>query len=100
MDEIRKRAIYLEHELVEVEGLKIFGSPYTMYYCGSAFQIKPEKLKIYWDSIPDNLDILITHGPPFGIFDQTAKKVNAGCKALLEKVKQVKPKIHIFGHIH
>jgi Icc-related predicted phosphoesterase len=57
-------------------------------------------LKVYWDNIPENLDILITHGPPFGIFDRTAKKVNAGCKYLLAKIQKVKPKIHIFGHIH
>ena len=87
LDEIKKRAIYLEHEFVEIEGLRIFGSPYTTYYCGSAFQIEHEKLKIYWESIPENLDILITHGPPFGILDFTTKKVHAGCKFLLEKVK-------------
>jgi Icc-related predicted phosphoesterase len=61
------------------------------------FQIDKMKLK---EVFSENLDILITHGPPYGIFDRTAKKVNAGCKYLLDRVQKVKPKIHIFGHIH
>ncbi len=83
-----------------MEGLKIFGSPYTQYHCGSAFQVKRPVSDMLWDQIPEGLDILITHGPPYQILDLTAKKVNAGCPILLEKIKHLKPKIHLFGHIH
>jgi Icc-related predicted phosphoesterase len=51
--------------------------------------------------IPAEVDVLITHGPPKGILDFTEyDKDNVGCPLLLEKVRQVKPKVHVFGHIH
>ena len=57
--------------------------------------------KRYWDQIPYGLDVLITHGPPFGILDQVAPGgEHLGCAELLESVEQKKPKVHLFGHIH
>jgi Icc-related predicted phosphoesterase len=54
-----------------------------------------------WQAIPEDTDILITHGPPNGILDYVAQSVyNAGCEELLERVMQVKPKVSVFGHIH
>ncbi|SFS33448.1 hypothetical protein SAMN05660206_101200 [Sphingobacterium wenxiniae] len=50
--------------------------------------------------IPDDTDILITHGPPFGILDETVYGKRTGGEELLLRVYQVKPKYHIFGHIH
>lgn len=69
MREIGKRAIYLEHDLVEVEGLRIFGSPYTKKYSRGAFQYNKFDDALVWNSLPENIDILITHEPPFGILD-------------------------------
>jgi len=60
----------------------------------------PEILSAIWAKIPKNLDILITHGPPFGILDRTTRGVNAGCPKLLEVVQIQTPRIHVFGHIH
>lgn len=55
----------------------------------------------YWDQIPANLDVLITHGPPYGILDQTApNEAHLGCEELLHAVEQKKPRVHLFGHIH
>lgn len=55
----------------------------------------------YWDQVPDGLDVLITHGPPFSILDQTAPGgTHLGCEELLRAVEEKKPKIHIFGHVH
>jgi Icc-related predicted phosphoesterase len=55
----------------------------------------------YWDLIPDSLDVLITHGPPFGILDQTAPgEMHLGCKELLMAVEMKRPRVHLFGHIH
>lgn len=55
----------------------------------------------YWDSIPEHLDVLITHTPPLGILDQTAPHmVHFGCAELLDAVRSKKPKVHLFGHIH
>ena len=105
---------YLENSMVEIEGLKIYGSPWTPYFFNWAFngmrtEDKATKanpfIKNYWDIIPNGIDILITHGPPKGILDQVdSHGPNAyeyvGCEHLMEKIKEIKPKIHVFGHIH
>lgn len=55
----------------------------------------------YWDSIPEHLDVLITHGAPLGILDQVAPHtVHLGCAERLDAVRSKKPKVHLFGHIH
>lgn len=65
-----------------------------------------EGIAKYWKRIPDNVDILITHGPCYGILDVVPvsrfnnKPKNVGCEELLKAVKRVKPLYHIFGHIH
>jgi Icc-related predicted phosphoesterase len=96
--------IYLEHESIEIEGIKIFGSPYTPEFHNWAFNRTRAKLGKIWDSIPDDTDILITHGPPKSILDSVERGRNnhehVGCSALLKKVLKVKPKYMIFGHIH
>lgn len=57
--------------------------------------------KRYWDQIPMGLDVLITHGPPYGILDQTtAGGKHLGSVELLKTVKAKKPRVHTFGHIH
>lgn len=85
---------------IELEGVKIWGSPYTPEFHGWAFQIDPSEGKRRWSGIPEGLDILVTHGPPKFIFDLTARGVNAGCRDLLKAVQLKKPKHHVFGHIH
>lgn len=93
---------YLEDKLVEIKGLNIYGSPWTPTFMDWAFmKDRGEPIRQMWDKIPNNLDVLITHGPPWGILDlsiYTNKSV--GCVDLLSKVLKVKPKIHCFGHIH
>lgn len=95
-------AVYLQDELVELGGLRIYGSPWQPEFRKMAFN-KPrssEALKAVWDSIPDHLDILVTHGPPRGILDRTPYYPSVGDEFLLERVLQVKPKLHCFGHVH
>lgn len=60
----------------------------------------PEDGAKLWSAIPEGVDIVVTHGPPMGILDCTSKGLHAGCEALLKRIEQVKPKVHIFGHIH
>jgi len=99
-----RNIIYLEHELVEIEGIKIFGSPYTPEFCNWAFNRARNKIGRIWDTIPDDIDILITHGPPKGILDSASRdrhvSEHVGCSALLKRVLKIQPKYHIFGHIH
>jgi Icc-related predicted phosphoesterase len=99
-----KGIIYLEHELIEIEGIKIFGSPYTPEFHNWAFNRARNKLGRIWDSIPDDIHVLITHGPPKGILDSASRdkhvSENVGCSALLKRVLKIQPKIHIYGHLH
>ena len=97
---------YLEDSALEIHGLKIFGSPYQPPYQpefdGSAVNLErgQECLGI-WKQIPSDTDILVTHGPPLGFGDLTNSSNRAGCVDLLNTVQQrVKPKYHVFGHIH
>lgn len=53
-----------------------------------------------WDCITDDIDILVTHGPAYGVLDRTMNNNNAGCHYLLSKVLEKKPQYHLFGHIH
>lgn len=99
-EDIPDSVIYLEDESVEIEGLKIYGSPQTPWFYDWAYNVRPEEIGKYWDAIPDDTDILITHGPPHNILDRCADGYRAGCPILADRVKAVQPKIHLFGHIH
>jgi hypothetical protein len=82
--------------------IKIWGSPWQPEFHNWAFNLpRGEKIKEKWDMIPVDTDILITHGPPMGKLDYVRyDNVNVGCEELLLKVQEIKPKIHVFGHIH
>jgi len=92
---------YLEDSSVEIEGTKFYGSPWQPWFFGWAFNIRrgPALAEI-WEKIPEDTDVLITHGPPMGILDQTAHGDAAGCEDLLARVEEINPLLHIFGHIH
>lgn len=97
--------IKLEHESVEIEGVKIFGSPHTPSFgSGWSYNVPRHKLDMYWEVIPKDTNIIVTHGPPKGVLDYTAINsvsfTQCGCKALLNHVLRVNPKYHIFGHLH
>lgn len=89
----------------ETNNIKIYGSPWQPEFCDWGFNLprNGDKLKEKWDMIPIDTDILITHGPPQTILDSAGPPINKpllGCELLLDRVKEVKPKIHVFGHIH
>jgi Icc-related predicted phosphoesterase len=94
--------IYLENTSVTIEGIKFYGSPYTL--AGNvlwAFPILGDGDAVNkWDYIPQDTDILLTHSPPEGYLDHYNGK-HYGCDILLAYViDKIKPKFHIFGHIH
>jgi Icc-related predicted phosphoesterase len=95
-------AVYLENTGITIDGVSLWGSPYTPEFLDWAFMYpRGASAKRYWNQIPYDLDVLITHGPPFGILDQTApSRPHLGCKELLRAVEEKKPRIHVFGHIH
>ncbi len=86
--------------------VKIWGSPWTPEFCNWYFMKPRSELKEVWDQVPDNIDILITHGPAWGILDKPyagsarCKLDHLGCTYLRECLNRVKPKLHVFGHIH
>jgi Icc-related predicted phosphoesterase len=91
---------YLEDEEVVIDGVRIYGSPYQPIFCDWAFNLSSEKLVEKWAMVPSGLDILVTHCPPFGMLDKTDDGDVVGCPDLWDCVKVVKPKFHVFGHIH
>lgn len=102
--------IYLNDTSVEVEGIKFHGSPVQPEFCNWAFNrartaydaihapYEYEFIGKHWNLIPNDTDVLITHGPPAGILDRCPQSV--GCHELLKAVDKVRPRYHIFGHIH
>ncbi len=94
-------AIYLEDTGIQIDDVYFYGSPWQPAFFNWAFNLNHDsELREKWDLIPDNTDVLITHGPPFGFGDRTFRGKNAGCRELLKAVERLKPKLHIFGHIH
>ena len=96
--------IYLENESVTIESIKIWGSPYTPTFGNWSFMKARHKLGKIWNTIPDNTDIVIVHGPPKGIMDSSFDFNNyierCGCNALKNKILQIQPKLFLSGHIH
>lgn len=62
--------------------------------------IDSAEIAAVWSKIPDDTDVLITHGPPANILDATSHGARVGCPRLLSQVKRIKPSLHVFGHIH
>lgn len=94
--------IYLRDSGVQLEGLNIWGSPWQPEFCNWAFNLRRgAALRNRWAQIPDNTNILVTHGPPKGILDECPDGFRAGCEDLWNRVNQLNDlKIHVFGHIH
>jgi Icc-related predicted phosphoesterase len=93
--------IYLEDSGVELQGINFWGSPIQPWFHDWAFnRQRGDEIQKHWDLIPANTDVLITHGPPFGILDLCHHGERVGCLELLKTVEKIKPRIHAFGHIH
>jgi predicted phosphodiesterase len=84
--------------------VKVWGSPWQPEFYNWAFNLPRQgwELGVHWNQIPEDTEILITHGPPFGHLDTVKSNptFNTGCELLRERVDVVRPKIHVFGHIH
>lgn len=96
-----QNAIYLQDSGVTVGGLHIWGSPWQPRFYDWAFNLdRGRPLREVWSKIPAKLDVLLTHGPPRGILDQTDRGEPVGCDDLLDAVLLKRPRLHVFGHIH
>lgn len=100
------RAKLLIDEGCEIDKVKIWGSPVQPWFHDWAWNRDTHSIQPHWNAIPDDINILITHGPPYGILDQTTyadgsiRPEHLGCSQLMERIKIVKPDLHFFGHIH
>ena len=82
---------------------RLYGSPWQPDFNMWAFNLprNGEEMKGRWDAIPEDTDILITHGPPYGYHDiPGGQSIRVGCEMLRHRVDEIKPKIHVFGHVH
>lgn len=104
MESFNDKVHYLENSGVELDGIKFWGSPVcggdrmVMRRWGFFYPMREQRRK-KWALIPSDTNVLITHTPPFGILDVYNNR-HLGCEELLERVKQVRPRLHCFGHIH
>ncbi|WP_339804881.1 metallophosphatase domain-containing protein [uncultured Marinobacter sp.] len=99
------QAIYLEDSGVEIDGVRFWGSPWTPTFMDWAFMLeRGQPLHEQWKQIPDDTNVLITHGPPKDIGDEVDlgfRCQNVGCVDLKHRVAQMTQlRAHIFGHIH
>lgn len=101
---------------VEIEGLKFWGSPWQPEFCNWAFNVpRGPLLAKHWATIPDDIDVLVTHSPPMGFLDRVWRaatvpgspkaklrryREHVGCADMWVAVQRVRPKLHVFGHIH
>jgi predicted phosphohydrolase len=94
-------ALYLQDAAVTLEGATFYGSPWTPRFYDWAFMLpRGVALRERWAQIPAGTDVLVTHGPPYGQGDLTFHGEHAGCEELAAAVGLLRPRLHIFGHIH
>jgi Icc-related predicted phosphoesterase len=95
-------AVYLENASVTLEGLHFWGCPVTPVLRDWAFSVdRGACSREFWSRIPAETDVLVTHGPPFGILDKDhILSSHMGCQDLTQAVREIKPRLHVFGHVH
>jgi Icc-related predicted phosphoesterase len=97
---------YLENSGCTIGGIKFWGTPHTPWFRGVCPEFKKfmydseEKADKYFSQIPQDTDVLITHGPPRDILDQNRNLFPCGCHILRKHLERTQPKLHVFGHIH
>jgi|SRR5690606_13062764 len=98
---IPSNIIYLKDSGVCINNINFWGSPYTRGNGSWAFNKKTgDEIMEHWNRIPGDTDFLITHSPPFRILDELDNKKHIGCDKLRQRVKEIAPAYHVFGHNH
>ena len=91
---------YLCDTGVVIDGIRFYGSPWQPMFMNWAFNLEPRELREKWSLIPAQTEVLVTHGPPYSILDLNVARANCGDPDLADRVSQLQPMIHVFGHIH
>jgi len=100
---LRPNVFYLENNFIEIDQIKIWGSPITPSFgYGWAFnKDRGYDINQIWNWIPNDTDIVITHGTIYGYCDRTSRGgLNVGCEQLYHRLNEVRPQLHFSGHIH
>jgi Icc-related predicted phosphoesterase len=101
--ELNPNVFYLENNFIEVDQIKIWGSPISPTFgYGWAFnKDRGHDINEVWNNIPNDTDIVITHSPIYGYCDRASNtNQNVGCADLYHRLHEVKPHLHFAGHIH
>ncbi|CAL1699956.1 unnamed protein product [Somion occarium] len=97
--------VYLQEEVFQFRTKEngrlwsVYGSPWSPYFAGWGFNYRRNEAQRFVSAIPKS-DIILTHGPPFGIFDRVTAGDRVGCEALADRLVELRPRLHVFGHIH
>jgi len=95
---------YLEDSFININGLGIYGSPWSPVFGMWAFmKHRNAELDEVWQKVPTDgtVDLLVTHTPRYGRFDVSVRgNYNVGCEMLANRINDIHPKVHVFGHIH
>lgn len=91
---------YLENSGCMIEGLRFWGSPYTPAFRDFAFNEERDAIGKHWQLIPEDVDIVITHGPPRGVCDLVEGAGHQGCDRLRHRIEAIRPRAHLCGHLH
>jgi Icc-related predicted phosphoesterase len=102
-----RKIMFLEDSAVQIDGIKFYGAawrtrmirPIQPRFRLPFISSKDDQINA-WDAIPDDTDVLITHGPPHRILDATPTGSRIGCEVLRKRVDKVAPRVHCFGHVH
>jgi predicted phosphohydrolase len=93
--------VYLQDAETTIGGLRFYGSPWQPRFMDWAFNLdRGPAIRAKWDLVPAGVDVLVTHGPPAGHGDRTLGGTAVGCADLLDAVRRIRPRLHVFGHIH
>jgi len=92
---------YLQDRGITLKGTKFYGSPWQPWFFDWAFNLeRGAPLQRVWERIPEDTEVLITHGPPMGVLDKTLSGERVGCEDLMTRITALPPRLHLFGHIH
>ena len=97
---------YLENDSIEIDGKRFYGTPYCHEYDDWAFMRPNDNLKMIYDLIPENIDVLLTHDAPYGTSDICLDETpwpevgHIGCIPLRDAILEKKPKLVLHGHLH
>lgn len=93
--------IYLEDGMEDVCGYTIYGSPWQPEFCDWAFMLpRGQRMREIWANVPESVDVLLTHTPPFGFGDRCSSNARVGCEMLTAAIQQRAVSVNVSGHIH